>query len=53
MKHGPIALIDSEHPKETVVILFVLNNETFEQVANAIDQMLSRSAKVVVVTDCK
>lgn len=53
MKHGPIALIDSEHAKSTVVIIFVLNNETFEQVANAIDQMLSRSAKVILVTDCK
>ena len=53
MKHGPIALIDSEHPKSTVVILFVLDNDTFEQVANAIDQMMSRAARVILVTNCK
>lgn len=53
MKHGPIALIDSEHPKSTVVIIFVINNSTFEQVMNAVDQMIARNAKVIIITDCK
>lgn len=53
MKHGPIALINSEKSQETVVILFVLNNETFEQVMNAVDQMKSRKAKVIIVTNCR
>ena len=53
MKHGPIALIDSDHPKETAVILFIFDNDTFEVCANAFDQMSSRNALVIVVTDCK
>jgi glucosamine 6-phosphate synthetase-like amidotransferase/phosphosugar isomerase protein len=53
MKHGPIALIDSEHNQETVVILFILNNETFEQMMNALDQMHSRNAYVIIITDCQ
>lgn len=53
MKHGPIALIESDKPKETAVILFILDNDTFEVCANAFDQMTSRNALVVIVTDCK
>lgn len=53
MKHGPIALIESETPKKTAVILFVLDNENYEQLMNAVDQMRSRNALVVIVTDCK
>lgn len=53
MKHGPIALIESDKPKKTAVILFILDNDTFEVCANAFDQMTSRNALVVIVTDCK
>lgn len=53
MKHGPIALIESEKPKETAVILFILDNDTFEVCANAFDQMRSRNALVIIVTNCK
>lgn len=53
MKHGPIALIESDKPKKTAVILFILDNETFEVCANAFDQMSSRNALVILVTDCK
>jgi glucosamine 6-phosphate synthetase-like amidotransferase/phosphosugar isomerase protein len=54
MKHGPIALIDSTngHEKTTVVFLWILNNETFPYLLNALDQMHSRNAYVVVITDC-
>jgi glutamine---fructose-6-phosphate transaminase (isomerizing) len=53
MKHGPIALIASDKPQETVVILFILDNGTFELLMNTLDQMHSRKAYVVVVTDCQ
>ncbi len=52
MKHGPIALIESNKKQETVVILFVLKNDTFTVMMNALDQMHSRNAYVVVITDC-
>jgi hypothetical protein len=35
------------------VILFILDNDTFEVCANAFDQMSSRNALVILVTDCK
>ena len=53
MKHGPIALIESDIPKKTPVILFILDNDTFEACANAFDQMRSRNALVIIVTNCK
>ena len=53
MKHGPIAMIASDKPKETVVFLFILENETFPLLMNALDQMHSRKAYIVVVTDCR
>lgn len=53
MKHGPIALIESDRKQETAVILFVLRNETFTVMMNALDQMHSRNAFVVVITDCE
>lgn len=54
MKHGPIALINSSpgHEKETVVFLFILDNDTFAVLTNCLDQMHSRNAYVVVITDC-
>lgn len=53
MKHGPIALIASDNPGETTVIIFVLDNDTFGQLLNAVDQMVARNARVIIVTDCK
>lgn len=53
MKHGPIALIESEKPFSTPVILFIMDNDTFEVCANAFDQMRSRNALVIIVTNCK
>jgi len=53
MKHGPLALIESDKHKETAVILFVFDNETYEQCMNAVDQMRSRNSLVIIVTDCK
>ena len=53
MKHGPIALIESDKKQETAVILFILRNETFTVMMNALDQMHSRNAYVIIVTDCE
>lgn len=54
MKHGPIALINSDkgHEQETVVILYILDNGTYETMMNTMDQMLTRNAYVVIITDC-
>ena len=52
MKHGPIALIESDKKLESVVFLFILNNETYTVMNNALDQMHSRNAYVVLITDC-
>ena len=55
MKHGPIALIDSDkkdNKEKTVVIIFVLDNETYPVCMNAVDQMHSRNAYVILVTNC-
>lgn len=59
MKHGPIAMIESNHdvlsknPQlQSVVFLFVLDNQDFETMMNAIDQMHSRRAYVVIITNC-
>lgn len=53
MKHGPIALIDSEKPQSTTVFLFILDNDTFNTLMNTLDQMHSRKAYIVIITDCK
>ena len=53
MKHGPIALIESDKKQETVVFLFILQNDTFTIMMNALDQMHSRNAYVVIITDCE
>jgi glucosamine 6-phosphate synthetase-like amidotransferase/phosphosugar isomerase protein len=52
MKHGPIALIESNNKQETAVLLFILNNDTFTVMMNALDQMHSRNAYVIIITDC-
>ena len=36
-----------------MVILFILNNETYEVMMNALDQMHSRKAYVIVITNCQ
>jgi len=53
MKHGPIALVNSEVPQDTTVFIFVLDNDTFNTMMNTLDQMHSRKAYVVIITDCK
>jgi glucosamine 6-phosphate synthetase-like amidotransferase/phosphosugar isomerase protein len=53
MKHGPIALVASDKPQETVVFLFVLDNDTFPLLMYNLDHMHSIKSYVVVITDCK
>ena len=52
MKHGPIALVNSEQKLETTVIIIVQDNDTYPLLTNAIDQMFSRNAYVIIITDC-
>ena len=54
MKHGPIALIDSTPGKkrQTVVFLFILENDTYPYLMNALDQVHTRNAYPVIITDC-
>ena len=59
MKHGPIAMIESdpknleENPSlQTVVFLFILDNADYRVMMNALDQMHSRLAYVIVITNC-
>lgn len=52
MKHGPIALIDSQHPGKTKVILVILDDEHFDEMDTCLSEVKSRHAYTVVITDC-
>lgn len=53
MKHGPLALVNSEKPKETVVIFLILDDKNLPAMKVAIDELHSRRAYIVVITDCQ
>jgi|JI6StandDraft_1071083.scaffolds.fasta_scaffold01261_7 glucosamine--fructose-6-phosphate aminotransferase (isomerizing) len=53
MKHGPIALINCEKPKETTVIFLILDDKNLPAMKVAIDELHSRKAYIVVITDCQ
>jgi len=48
LKHGPFALID----KGTPIIIIILNDEHKSQNMNSCQQVLSREADVIIITDC-
>jgi len=50
-KHGPIALINPV--THTPFVLIILNDENFDFMICTLNQIKSRGAYVVVVTDCK
>jgi len=50
-KHGPIALIDPV--AHTPFVLIILNDENFGFMISTLNQIKSRGAYVIVVTDCK
>lgn len=52
MKHGPIAMIDSESEKETAVILIMLDDSRLHEMSLALSEVHSRDALTIVITDC-
>lgn len=52
MKHGPLALINCDRPKETSIILLVLDDGNLPAMKVAIDEMHSRKAHITVITNC-
>lgn len=53
MKHGPIALLQSEEPKTSKVILIILDDEYLQDMLLTLSEMHSRNAFTIVVTDCR
>lgn len=52
LKHGPLALINSESPKSTPVILIILDDEYFHEMNLALSEVHSRGAYTIVITNC-
>ena len=52
MKHGPIALIDSNKNKESKVILMIFGDEYLNDMQLTLSEMHSRNAHTIVITDC-
>lgn len=53
MKHGPLALVNSEKPKETTVIFLILDDKNLPALKVAVDELHSRKAHIIVITDCQ
>jgi len=52
MKHGPLALVNCEKPKDTAVIFLILDDKNLPALRVAIDELHSRKAYIVVITNC-
>ena len=52
LKHGPISLIDSEKPKSFRVLLFIFDDNKFDEMCLSLDQVHARDAYTIVITDC-
>lgn len=52
MKHGPIALLDSNKNKESKVILMIFEDEYLNDMQLTLSEMHSRNAHTIVITDC-
>jgi glucosamine--fructose-6-phosphate aminotransferase (isomerizing) len=52
LKHGPISLITSHKPKSYKIILFILDDNRFDEMSLSLDQVHAREAFTIVVTDC-
>jgi glucosamine--fructose-6-phosphate aminotransferase (isomerizing) len=53
LKHGPLALVDSNEVHSTVAILIILRDEFLEDLKNTLSELKLRQAYTVVITDCK
>ena len=52
LKHGPISLINSANPKSFKMILFILDDNKFDEMCLSLDQVHARDAYTIVITDC-
>jgi len=52
MKHGPIALIDSDNPNYSKVILIILDDQHRTEMELALSEVKSRNAFTIVISDC-
>ncbi|EGR27583.1 hypothetical protein IMG5_193830 [Ichthyophthirius multifiliis] len=52
LKHGPLALIDSENPKSTTILLIILDDEYLHDMKLALSEVHSRGAYTIVITNC-
>lgn len=52
LKHGPISLIDPVNKKKFKIILFIFDDNKFDQMCLSLDQVSAREAYTIVVTDC-
>ena len=47
LKHGPFALLDKDFP----VIMFGVNDNNLTKVLNAYEEVKTRGAKIILITD--
>lgn len=52
MKHGPIALINCDKAGDTIIFIIILKDKTLPVTKVALDEMHSRKAFCIVITDC-
>ena len=52
LKHGPISLISSDRPKSFKIVLFIFDDAKLSEMCLSLDQVHSREAYTIVVTDC-
>jgi glucosamine--fructose-6-phosphate aminotransferase (isomerizing) len=52
LKHGPISLITSQQPKSYKIVLFIFEDNRFDEMSLSLDQVHAREAYTIVITDC-
>lgn len=52
MKHGPIALINCDKQGDTIIFLLILKDKSLPITKVALDEIHSRKAFPIVITDC-
>jgi len=50
-KHGPLALVEED--KQTVGVIYILDDENFEFNMSTLEQLKAKQAYTIVITDCK
>lgn len=53
LKHGPLALINPNTPKSTVIVMIILDDEYLHDMNLCLSEVHSRGALTVIITDCK